>query len=127
MECPLVKAPAKSISLLVFIMNKNVYRLAVTAITGAMFLAAAPAYADGNVQCKSGPAAKWKPIAKLKKKVWMEGWELLKLQVEGDCYEVYARNESGQSIEAFFHPVTLEKLVVYRRGSEIYRSSTFPK
>ena len=108
-------------------MGKNVYRLALTAIAGAMFLTAAPAYADGNVQCKSGPAKNWTPIAKMKKKVWMEGWELLKLQVEGDCYEVYARDESGQSIEAFFHPVTLEKLVVYRRGSEIYRSSTFPK
>ena len=108
-------------------MHNKVYRLALAAIAGATLLTAAPAYADGNVQCKSGPVKNWRPIAKMKKKVWMEGWELLKLQVEGDCYEVYARNESGQSIEAFFHPVTLEKLLVYRRGSEIYRSPTFPE
>lgn len=47
------------------------------------------------------------------------------MQVEGDCYEVYARNSDGQVLEAFFHPVTLEKLVVYRRGAEIYRKKGF--
>jgi len=35
--------------------------------------------------------------------------------------------ESGQVIEAFFHPVTLQKLVVFRRGQEIYRAANFPK
>jgi hypothetical protein len=45
--------------------------------------------------------------------------------VQGDCYEVYARTEAGQAIEAFFHPVTLEKLVVFRRGREIFRKDGF--
>lgn len=62
---------------------------------------------------------------KLKKKVWLERWSLLKTQIEGDCYEVYARTETGQAIEAFFHPVTLEKLVVFRRGKEIFRAKGF--
>lgn len=83
------------------------------------------ALADGNVACRSGPQASWKPIEKLKKKVWLEEWELVKLQVEGDCYEVYARTKEGQVVEAFFHPVTLEKLIVFRRGSEIYRKKGF--
>lgn len=99
------------------------YLAAIGAI-GALTLAQ-PAYADGDVKCDAGPAKSWKSMAKLKKKAWMEGWELLKVQVEGDCYEVYARTESGQAIEAFFHPVTLEKLVVYRRGTEIYRAPGF--
>ncbi|MBQ0771640.1 MAG: hypothetical protein ACI9TB_001369 [Parasphingorhabdus sp.] len=98
--------------------------LAAIAATAVLTLAQ-PAYADGDVKCKSGPSKNWKPVSKLKKKAWMEGWELLKVQVEGDCYEVYARTESGQAIEAFFHPVTLQKLVVYRRGSEIYRAPGF--
>jgi len=46
-------------------------------------------------------------------------------QVDGDCYELYARNANGQAIEAFFHPVTLQKLIVYRRGQEIYRAPGF--
>ena len=86
---------------------------------------ASPALADGDVVCNSGPAEKWQEVSKLKKQAWLEGWTLLKTQVEGDCYEVYARTESGQAIEAFFHPVTLKKLVVFRRGQEIYRAPGF--
>jgi hypothetical protein len=86
---------------------------------------ATPAYADGDVKCNAGPQASWKPLADLKKKAWLEGWQVVKAQVEGDCYELYARNETGQAIEAFFHPVTLKKLVVYRRGKEIYRAPGF--
>ncbi|HMT46891.1 MAG: hypothetical protein RL702_2623 [Pseudomonadota bacterium] len=89
------------------------------------FLAAPAAHADGNVRCNAGPREAWKAIADLRKKAWMEGWTVQKTQIEGDCYEVYARTESGQAIEAFFHPVTLQKLVVYRRGREIYRAPGF--
>ena len=99
--------------------------LAITACVSAMAFAAAPAHADGNVKCGGGPQEKCQPIDKLKKKVWLERWSLLKSQVEGDCYEVYARTETGQAIEAFFHPVTLEKLIVFRRGKEIYRAKGF--
>lgn len=88
-------------------------------------LIAVPAYADGNVRCDAGPQAGWKSQAELRKKAWQEGWTVQKVQVEGDCYEVYARTESGQAIEAFFHPVTLRKLVVFRRGQEIFRASGF--
>ncbi|MBH0113409.1 PepSY domain-containing protein [Novosphingobium sp. YJ-S2-02] len=97
--------------------------LAAMALSSAVI--ASPALADGNVVCHAGPQDKWTDINQLKKKVWMEGWKLLKLQVEGDCYEVYARNSAGQVLEAFFHPVTLDKLVVYRRGAEIYRRKGF--
>lgn len=98
---------------------------AVAAAVLATLMLAQPAHADGDIKCDAGPTKDWKSISKLKKKAWMEGWELLKTQVEGDCYEVYARTESGQAIEAFFHPVTLKKLVVYRRGTEIYRAPGF--
>lgn len=83
------------------------------------------AYADGEVRCNSGPAAGWKSLAQLRKQAWLEGWTVQKAQVQGDCYEVYARTENGQAIEAFFHPVTLKKLVVYRRGQEIFRAEGF--
>lgn len=105
---------------------KPLVRILALSLAPVLALVAAPAaHADGNVACKPGPQKDWKPIDQLKKKVWMEGWELLKLQVEGDCYEVYARNDSGQVLEAFFHPVTLEKLIVYRRGAEVYRKKGF--
>lgn len=99
--------------------------LAAGALAACAFALSSPARADGNVRCNAGPANTWQPIEKLKKKAWLEGWTLLKTQVDGDCYEVYARTESGQVIEAFFHPVTLQKLVVYRRGQEIFRARGF--
>lgn len=98
---------------------------ALIALTTPALCCALPAYADGNVRCDSGAAQHWQPIAKLKKQAWMEGWTVQKAQVEGDCYEVYARTETGQAVEAFFHPVTLKKLLVLRRGQEIYRAPGF--
>ncbi|AKM08992.1 PepSY domain-containing protein [Croceicoccus naphthovorans] len=94
-------------------------------VTAAALLSASPALADGDVRCNAGPKDKWQKIDKLKKQAWLEGWKVQKLQVEGDCYEVYAQTENGMAVEAFFHPVTLEKLVVFRRGSEIYRKKGF--
>ncbi len=84
-----------------------------------------PALADGDLVCNSGNPDNWKPMKHLKKKIWIAGWELQKAQVEGDCYEVYARLRNGQAIEAFFHPVTLEKLAVYRRGELIFQKPGF--
>lgn len=105
---------------------KSFARIAAIALAPVLALTVAPAaYADGNVACRPGPQKDWKPIDQLKKKIWMEGWELIKLQTEGDCYEVYARNSGGQVLEAFFHPVTLEKLIVFRRGTEVYRKKGF--
>ncbi len=95
------------------------------ALAASLVLSATPALADGDVKCNAGKADKWKPMAQLRKKAWQEGWSVQKAQVEGDCYEVYARTEAGQAIEAFFHPVTLQKLLVYRRGQEIYRAPGF--
>ena len=99
--------------------------IAAAALGAGVFALSAPAHADGDIRCNSGPVEKWQPIGKLKKQAFLEGWEVLKTQVEGDCYEVYARTESGQAIEAFFHPVTLKKLVVFRRGQEIFRAKGF--
>jgi hypothetical protein len=106
-------------------MNRKIkIACAAFAMAGSLLLSG-PALADGNVKCNSGPQTGWKPMPALKKQVWLEGWKLQKAQVENDCYEVYAQNENGQAVEAFFHPVTLQKLLVLRRGSEIYRAKGF--
>lgn len=104
---------------------KFAMRILVPVSMAACLGLAAPAYADGNVVCNGGPAESWKPVNAVKKKVAMEGWKLLKVLVQGDCYEVYAHNEAGQTVEAFFHPVTMKKLLVLRRGTEIYRAPDF--
>lgn len=106
-------------------MNRLKFSALVACLAASATMLSSPAYADGNVRCNAGPQQNWKPMAKLKKQAWLEGWTVQKAQVEGDCYEVYARTENGQAIEAFFHPVTLQKLLVFRRGKEIYRASGF--
>lgn len=104
---------------------KNTRMLAGIVLAIASVMSVSPAHADGDVRCDAGPTDTWQPLPKLRKKVWLEGWTAQKVQIEGDCYEVYARNENGQAIEAFFHPVTLEKLLVFRRGTEIFRAKGF--
>ena len=106
-------------------MNHPLRSAAFAASVLASFALASPARADGDVACRGGPKDQWQSEAAMKKKAWQQGWEVLKVLVTGDCYEVYARTEQGQAIEAFFHPVTLEKLVVYRRGREIFRKEGF--
>lgn len=106
-------------------MTSRLRSLVLAAATAPAMFAAPAAHADGNVRCNGGPAQNWRPIAEVRKKAWMEGWTVQKAQVDGDCYEVYARTEAGQAIEAFFHPVTLKKLVVYRRGQEVFRAPGF--
>lgn len=100
-------------------------RFIAVAAAAASLAIAAPAVADGNVVCAAGPRDSWQPLSEVRKKAWLERWTVQEARVQGDCYEVYARTESGQAIEAFFHPVTLEKLVVFRRGREIYRKAGF--
>ncbi len=34
------------------------------------------------------------------------------LQVDGGCYEVYALDEKKERVEAYFHPVTLERVPI---------------
>lgn len=101
-------------------------RMPVVTLAAAVgLLASGTVFAHGDVRCNAGPRASWKPIEQVKKQASLEGWTLQKAQIEGDCYEVYARTEDGQVVEAFFHPVTLKKLIVYRRGQEIFRAPGF--
>ena len=35
------------------------------------------------------------------------GWKIRRIKEDGGCYEVYAFNEKGERVEAYFHPLTL--------------------
>ena len=36
-----------------------------------------------------------------------KGWQVRRVKEDGGCYEVYALNEKGERVEAYFHPRTL--------------------
>jgi len=106
-------------------MRSAIRTIAAIAVGAASLTAATPAWADGDVTCGAGAKEKWKDERQVRRKAWQRGWEVLDVLVSGDCYEVYARNEQGQSIETFFHPETLDLLVIFRRGKEIFRKEGF--
>ena len=52
-----------------------------------------------------------------------DGWQVRRIKVNGGCYEVYGTTPEGDRVEAYLHPVTLEKLLVARRGQILFNVS----
>lgn len=72
------------------------------------FLAAGSAFATGLATCDSGPQESWQSQEKLTKMLTDKGWQVRRIKIDGGCYEVYALNEKGERVEAYFHPKTLD-------------------
>ena len=103
-------------------------RLFSTLVVGAvaaLSFASAPASATGVITCKAGPQSGWKSQEILTGKLTKEGWTVRKAKVDGGCYEVYGTTPEGDRVEAYFHPVTLEKLYVARRGEVLFRKQGY--
>ena len=66
----------------------------------------AAAAGTGLATCDSGPKSGWQPQETLEKQLTDQGWKVRRIKEDGGCYEVYALNEKGQRVEAYFHPVT---------------------
>ncbi len=91
----------------------------------AALAATSPASATGAIKCQAGPQSDWKSQEALKAKLVKDGWQLRKSKVDGGCYEVYGTTPEGDRVEAYFHPVTLEKLYVARRGEVLFRAKGY--
>jgi hypothetical protein len=65
------------------------------------------AQATGLATCDSGPQSGWKPKEELTKLLEGKGWTVRMVKPDGGCYEVYAMDDKGARVEAYFHPVTL--------------------
>jgi hypothetical protein len=100
---------------------KTVSMLWLAAAAAALGLAS-PALADGKIDCKGGPRSAWTDIGKLKEKLTREGWTIKKAQITRDCYEVYGKTAEGDNVESFFHPVSLDKILILKRGRALYRA-----
>ena len=81
--------------------------LTLASIAAAAFLISGSALATGLATCDSGPQETWQPQEKLQKMLTDKGWQVRRIKVDGGCYEVYALNEKGERVEAYFHPKTL--------------------
>ncbi len=92
-----------------------------TSLTAAALLFTAPAFATGLYSCDSGDRSGWKSMKQLETKMIDDGWTVRRIKEDGGCYEAYGTSPEGQRVEAYFHPVTLEKLLVARRGEILFR------
>ncbi len=72
--------------------------------------AASSASAHGDVKCTTQPKSEWKPHTELQAKLVKEGWTIRRMEATTTCYEVYAKDPQGKRIEAFFNPVTFERV-----------------
>lgn len=77
--------------------------------------AAGHASATGLATCDSGPQSGWKTEDTLRKQLADKGWQIRRIKIDGGCYEVYAIDEKGGRVEAYFHPVTLDHVLTSRR------------
>ena len=82
-------------------------RLRIPAIMAASLLLSAQAFATGLATCDSGPQETWQPQSTLEKQLTDKGWQVRRIKIDGGCYEVYAIDDKGQKVEAYFHPQTL--------------------
>ena len=72
-----------------------------------ILLNSATAGVTGLASCDSGPKEGWQPQAKLELMLKEKGGTVCRVKEDGGCYEVYALDQSGKRVEAYFHPVTL--------------------
>ena len=89
-------------------MSRN-HRIAALAATLALSLPLA-AGATGLATCDSGPEEGWQSQDTLKERLTEQGWQVRRIKVDGGCYEVYALDDKGERVEAYFHPETLERV-----------------
>jgi hypothetical protein len=82
----------------------NLFRTGLGVLFSGAFALAA--HATGLATCESGPKSGWQPVEKLEKQLADQGWQVRRIKEDGGCYEVYALDDKGQRVEAYFHPVT---------------------
>lgn len=82
------------------------------ALAASALMIADTALAHGPVSCPAAPRAERKPAAQLTKQLKDSGWQVRKLQMYNNCYEVYGFDDKGRPVEAFFDPRTLARIAV---------------
>jgi hypothetical protein len=84
-------------------------RPSILVAAAAMLALSSSARATGACPIKDAvPKAEWQDKDLLEKKLVAAGWQVRRIKVDEQCYEVYGVDDKGQRVEAYFHPKTLE-------------------
>lgn len=85
-------------------------KLVQATLATAAVLVSAQTLATGLATCDAGPQDTWQSQSKLEEILKGKGWTVRRIKIDGGCYEVYALDEKGERVEAYFHPGTLERV-----------------
>ena len=91
------------------------------AILLATALTSGTVSATGMLECDTTDQSQWQAQSNLEDQLVSEGWSVRKIKIDGNCYEVYGTTPEGDKVEAYFNPVSFEKLLVSRRGMTLFR------
>lgn len=89
-------------------------------LAALLLVIAAPALATGKLTCAAKPEQR-KSIEALTADLTKQGWQVRKAKLDGGCYEVYGTTPQGDRVEAYFDPISFEKLYVERRGEVLFK------
>lgn len=83
-----------------------------TPLTATLLLSslASPVLAHGDHRCDPHPKAQWRDHNELFRELKDKGWDVRKMVVSNNCYEVYAKTPEGKRVEAFFDPKSFERI-----------------
>lgn len=84
-------------------MKRILYSIAIAGLAWS-----SASFSTGLATCDSGSQDSWRSQDELKAQLVEKGWEVRRIKIDGGCYEVYALNEKGERVEAYFHPQTLD-------------------
>jgi len=87
---------------------------AITTLAALAILLTGPTLAAGR--CSTAPASTFKPRAALESQLVAQGLTVRRIKVENGCYEVYAVDKSGKTVNAAYNAETLEKLASAEAG-----------
>lgn len=86
-------------------------KLLITLTVLAGFILPMQAPATGLATCDE-PESEWQSQDVLQKQLAEKGWKIRRIKVDGGCYEVYAMDDKGSRVEAYFNPRTLERIPI---------------
>ena len=90
------------------------------AVSALLATLVSPSFATGLYTCVSGDRSGWKSTSDLEEKMTAEGWQVRRIKEDGGCYEAYGTSPEGQRVEAYYHPETLELMLIARRGQILF-------
>jgi hypothetical protein len=65
--------------------------------------------------CTTEPKDKWLGESAMKAKIAELGYSFTVFKVTaGNCYEIYGRNDAGQRVEVYFHPISGDVVEIHK-------------